>query len=428
MSCSTLQEYQEKREPCKDLLFVCSPQKRPVQSHSNEILARRRNDIRKTSDRRSFNKVANSTLEKYEITTNDDLKSLKGTYSEPSLIAASEGNPKRHRHRKRRDRNRLQKFGYEIRNVDEFLSKCSLSSPGNIPVVLSSSSTLYQTRPGGYQIEIPLPLGMVVNAVFKNQNWLYVQTPHAEEGYVGYTSCLPLGILPPATRNATSTSKPTPCWETNGDVFPRPCGNMTDSEKEIRIRGGTRSDGARTPRPRRLSSYKGYGEHHVDKLYLRAASQPRLTEKSYAQLRPTAKCRQHHSSSSTAATKTTVAANKLNNDDYIVLQKYNSRATATISITNTTASTVSTESTTKKSCANALNNNHNMGIKTRSLRQTLVAITNDYITDSITVRKGEIVTLLNCKETKDKRQWFYIKTRDGREGFIPAEFAGHGFL
>lgn len=39
---------------------------------------------------------------------------------------------------------------------------------------------------------------MVVNAVFKNQNWLYVQTPHAEEGYVGYASCLPLGILPQA--------------------------------------------------------------------------------------------------------------------------------------------------------------------------------------------------------------------------------------
>jgi hypothetical protein len=71
-----------------------------------------------------------------------------------------------------------------------------LASPANIPVVLSSASMLYQTRPGGYQIEIPLQLGMVVNAVFKNQNWLYVQTPHGEEGYISYDSCLPLGILP----------------------------------------------------------------------------------------------------------------------------------------------------------------------------------------------------------------------------------------
>lgn len=82
-----------------------------------------------------------------------------------------------------------------------FLIKCSLTSPANIPVVLSSASTLYQTRPGGYQIEIPLPLGMVVNAVFKNLNWLYVQTPHAEEGYVAYAACLPLGILPPSRYN-----------------------------------------------------------------------------------------------------------------------------------------------------------------------------------------------------------------------------------
>lgn len=143
---------------------------------------------------------------------------IKPTYSEPSLC--TEGQSRRHRHRRRR--NRSQRFGYEIRNVDEFLSKvfllhnvvlpalplltsiffylsqCSLSSPGNIPVVLSSSSTLYQTKPGGYQIEIPLPLGMVVNAVFlhKNQNWLYVQTPHAEEGYVCYKYIMPLGIIP----------------------------------------------------------------------------------------------------------------------------------------------------------------------------------------------------------------------------------------
>lgn len=129
---------------------------------------------------------------------------LKNTYSEPSLYttvsepsaSTKHRHHSRHHHRRRRERYRSQRFGYEIQNVDEFLSKCSLSSPGNIPVVLSSAATLYQTRPGSYQIEIPLPLGMVVNAVFKNQNWLYVQTPHAEEGYVAYDTCLPLGILP----------------------------------------------------------------------------------------------------------------------------------------------------------------------------------------------------------------------------------------
>lgn len=73
--------------------------------------------------------------------------------------------------------------------------QCSLASPGNIPVVLSTASVLYQTRPG-YQRQISLPLGIVVNAVFKIQQWVYVQTPHADQGYVLYEACLPLGILP----------------------------------------------------------------------------------------------------------------------------------------------------------------------------------------------------------------------------------------
>lgn len=63
-----------------------------------------------------------------------------------------------------------------------------------------------------------LPLGTVVNAVFKNQTWLYVQTPHGQEGYVGYAACLPLGILPQPTRG--------PCWEDSTDVFPRPLGEQ----------------------------------------------------------------------------------------------------------------------------------------------------------------------------------------------------------
>lgn len=47
---------------------------------------------------------------------------IKPTYSEPSLC--TEGQSRRHRHRRRR--NRSQRFGYEIRNVDEFLSKVKI--------------------------------------------------------------------------------------------------------------------------------------------------------------------------------------------------------------------------------------------------------------------------------------------------------------
>lgn len=123
--------------------------------------------------------------------------SVKNTYSEPSIyITSAQSDSGALVKRYRRRRKRSPKFGYNIKNVDEFLSRCSLSNPANIPVVLSNSSILYQTRSGYHQVEIPLPLGMVVNSVFKNQNWLYVQTPHGEEGYVNFNACLPLGIIP----------------------------------------------------------------------------------------------------------------------------------------------------------------------------------------------------------------------------------------
>lgn len=95
----------------------------------------------------------------------------KSNYSEQSIYvtsAQSDSGIKKYRRRRKRS----PKFGYNINNVNEFLSKCSLSNPANIPVVLSSTSILYQTRTG-YQEESPLPLGMVVNSIFKNQNWLY---------------------------------------------------------------------------------------------------------------------------------------------------------------------------------------------------------------------------------------------------------------
>ncbi|CAO1328512.1 unnamed protein product [Diamesa tonsa] len=272
----------------------------------------------------------------------------KSVYSEPSLYMSAQSDSgalvKRHR---RRRRYRSPKFGYEIKNVDDFLSRCSLTNPANIPVVLSTSSILYQTRTG-YQMEVPLPLGMVVNSVFKNQSWLYVQTPHGEEGYVSFNACLPLGILP--NQRSQSTSKPTPCWESNGDIFPRPCGNLTDSEKEQQLRGGTRSEGRRTPKLKRNN--RSCSEKHLDSLYLRAASQP----------------------------KEKIKDTKIN--------------------------------------LNA----------TKSIRQTLLAINENYSSDTLQVKKGDVVSLLACKEYPEKdsgnfSQWFYIKNQANQESWIPTNIA-----
>ncbi|XP_058123879.1 uncharacterized protein LOC131281653 [Anopheles ziemanni] len=411
---------------------------------------------------------------------------LKNTCSEPSLYttvsepsASTKHRHHRHHHRRRRERYRSQRFGYEINNVDEFLSKCSLSSPGNIPVVLSSAATLYQTRPGSYQIEIPLPLGMVVNAVFKNQNWLYVQTPHAEEGYVAYDTCLPLGILP-SNQRSTSSSKPTPCWESNKDVFPKPCGNLTDSEKEIQqLRGGTRSEGRRTPRLKRSSANSRSAasitacnsERDLDSLYLRtvASNQPKSTDgqTQYAQLKLTTKVL--GSVAPSVKSEKALAIEQLEklicsgSGDYVHLLKqrqqhllakqqhylvqlrqqqqlqqqqqqackieHGSHGNQIISGSNHlrislggTVGMTSVPNGPVTVCTSAA-----------AVRQTLLAITDNYCSEAVSVHKGDVVTLLACKEYQEKglknyKQWFFVRTRDGHEGYIPAEAAGHGFL
>ncbi|KAL9701823.1 hypothetical protein quinque_005264 [Culex quinquefasciatus] len=422
-------------------------------------------------------------------------KSLKNTYSEPSLyttVSEPSSSKNRHRHRRRRERyhrSASQRFGYEIQNVDEFLSKCSLSSPGNIPVVLAAAATLYQTRPGSYQIEIPLPLGMVVNAVFKNQNWLYVQTPHAEEGYVAYETCLPLGILPPNQRSS-STSKPTPCWESNKDVFPRPSGNLTDSEKEIQqLRGGsntatgagTRSEGRRTPRLKRngtssrsVASVACSSEKNLDSLYLRVANQPKSadSQSQFAQLKLTPKVLNGKSAAAAATAKLDKVLNmdqldKLpSNGDYIQLHKpmqhnpphqqqnpfhhhhhhkilvksgSGGSGHSASSVLNgghyhKTVNNVSYSNSTAAAAKTTTNGSANLRTSaTTAVRQTLLAITDSYSSEAVSVQKGDVVTLLACKEYQEKglknyKQWFFVRTRDGHEGYIPAEAAGHGFL
>uniref|UniRef100_A0A182T3K9 SH3 domain-containing protein n=1 Tax=Anopheles maculatus TaxID=74869 RepID=A0A182T3K9_9DIPT len=416
---------------------------------------------------------------------------LKNTYSEPSLYttvsepsaSTKHRHHSRHHHRRRRERYRSQRFGYEIHNVDEFLSKCSLSSPGNIPVVLSSAATLYQTRPGSYQIEIPLPLGMVVNAVFKNQNWLYVQTPHAEEGYVAYDTCLPLGILP-SNQRSSSSSKPTPCWESNKDVFPKPCGNLTDSEKEIQqLRGGTRSEGRRTPRLKRSSANSRSAvsittcnsERDLDSLYLRtvASNQPKVADgqTQYAQLKLTTKVL--NTVAPSVKSEKALAIEQLEklicsgSGDYVHLLKQQQQhllakqqqyiaqlrqqqqlciadsPTIGKHLSNVPGTKVINGSNHLRIALSGITNNGPASVNGNgsvnvcspgaAVRQTLLAITENYCSDAVSVHKGDVVTLLACKEYQEKglknyKQWFFVRTRDGHEGYIPAEAAGHGFL
>ncbi|XP_049867235.1 uncharacterized protein LOC126367651 [Pectinophora gossypiella] len=183
--------------------------------------------------------------------------------SDDTSVATGEYARRKHRHRHRRRKRQSARFGYDIRDLDGFLSEATIDRPGNIPVVIAYPTTLYQTHKES-QRELTLPLGTVVNAVFKNQQWLYAQTPHGDEGYVLYGACLPLGILPNRT-----PQKKTPCWESSTDIYPRPCGNLTDTEKE-QLRGRTRSECRY--RPARRKHKNSCAEKDFDTLYLRTKS------------------------------------------------------------------------------------------------------------------------------------------------------------
>ncbi|KAI5721266.1 hypothetical protein M8J77_018352 [Diaphorina citri] len=95
-------------------------------------------------------------------------------------------------------------FGLNEDDIDRYLAQSSLEYPGNIPIVICSTCILYQTKLSGCQEEIPLQLGLIVNAIFKNHNWIYIQTPHCEEGYVFYKHCIPLCVLPTKRKHLAS--------------------------------------------------------------------------------------------------------------------------------------------------------------------------------------------------------------------------------
>ena len=67
-------------------------------------------------------------------------------------------------------------------------------------------------------------------------------------------------------------------------------------------------------------------------------------------------------------------------------------------------------------------------------RQTLLVVNSDYtgsvLNKTLTVQKGDVVVLVQGGgvETDVDAEWFYVKKRDGSQGFIPAVVAGHGYI
>lgn len=62
-----------------------------------------------------------------------------------------------------------------------------------------------------------------------------------------------------------------------------------------------------------------------------------------------------------------------------------------------------------------------------STRQTLLVVCSDYDSEkrnTLVVKKGDVVVLLSTQV----KGWFWVRNKEGAEGFIPAAVAGHGFL
>lgn len=71
--------------------------------------------------------------------------------------------------------------------------------------------------------------------------------------------------------------------------------------------------------------------------------------------------------------------------------------------------------------------NAKVKVRSQSSRQTLLVIRADYNGPSrstLSVCKGDVVALVSG-HVKD---WFWVRNKNGHEGFIPAVIAGHGFL
>lgn len=122
-------------------------------------------------------------------------------------------------------------YGYQVRDLEALLTRASPARPANLPMVLASATRLHnmrrtaEPRPHNQPPVRPfLPLGIIVNAVFKTRDWLYVRTAHGAEGYVPYRVCLPLGILPPPREGGAVSSGATDAsgvgvWENRTDMF-----------------------------------------------------------------------------------------------------------------------------------------------------------------------------------------------------------------
>ncbi|KAF0290904.1 SH3 domain-containing protein Dlish [Amphibalanus amphitrite] len=260
-------------------------------------------------------------------------------------------------------------------------SQATPRTPANIPMVVTCSSELYVLSPAAApdRPTVTLQLGLVVNGLFKRRQWVYVQTPHSQEGYLAYSACTALGVLP---RRAAASP-----WDWQRAGEPLPPAPLPGAAVRGRSWSPQRSPSeAAEPHPNRTDT---------EKLYENVTSDGRalglLVQQHVRQQRGQQRARRGHLSPQTRHVSS--AFRRLQS---VQVAPSRSRLLAPPS---------------GRMVAPRTNNK---------------AVIWDGFTsfgrNTLTVRRGDIVILLNTSVG----DWFWVKDADGREGYIPAICVGSG--
>ncbi|CAN7987292.1 unnamed protein product [Ixodes hexagonus] len=86
---------------------------------------------------------------------------------------------------------------FSICEADGLLQSASARNPTQVPMVVMQCARLHLSIGASppYQ-QTSLPMGTLVTALYRDQDWICVQTPHGVSGFLYHASCMPLGILP----------------------------------------------------------------------------------------------------------------------------------------------------------------------------------------------------------------------------------------
>lgn len=97
---------------------------------------------------------------------------------------------------------------FSICEADGVLQRASPQNPAQVPMVVMQCARLHLSLNSSPPFQqTSLPMGTLVTALYRHEDWICVQTPHGVMGYLFYTNCTPLGILP--------ASKKLEPWETS---------------------------------------------------------------------------------------------------------------------------------------------------------------------------------------------------------------------